>query len=234
MSNPENIFQKGLTYEQWLAAYGDLVQGKVDKPGGVVPPEGTNVRAGAVWSNAVDDLMLTIAEFGVATTPQFSYVENTAAPISVPALDGATNEEFEFPVTFNSTTNAHELLWVSLTRDQDNTSVLESRVIISHRSTPFNYEPIHTFSTVDGNGTSPPEENLIANFDYASSPGCLMGGPFAKALEEPVAGQRRFYVRVKNVSAVGNDMPPCRFAYVIRELNLSLTEIPERTRFMPS
>ena len=65
MATSDNRFKQGLDLDQWLALFGPLIQFKVDKPGGVLPPEASNTRAIAEWFNTVDDLMLAVVDGSV-------------------------------------------------------------------------------------------------------------------------------------------------------------------------
>lgn len=65
MANSENQFKQGFSFSQWLDVNSPLVQGKVNKAGGDVPPEGNNKRVSAEWANLVDDLLLCAAENGI-------------------------------------------------------------------------------------------------------------------------------------------------------------------------
>lgn len=57
MSNPVNTVDVSQSFNDFLIAHADLLQQKVDKLGGTVPPAGTIRNAGAVWGNFFDDFI---------------------------------------------------------------------------------------------------------------------------------------------------------------------------------
>jgi hypothetical protein len=112
MANPDNQFQQGFTLSQFLALWGQHLQFKRDKRGGVVPPEGNNLRAGAERANLVDDALLALADgtFG-GTTPPVALLDTRGAPINVPAI--LPSASFSTDVIVSDTYNLVNLMWAS-------------------------------------------------------------------------------------------------------------------------
>ena len=211
MSNPENQFET-LSGAELLTAWGDYLQGKVDKRGGAVSAAGSNTRLSASWMNLVDDLMLTVANGGIQTTQT---VDNTASPTVIPALTVGSTHSFtvDVPTTYKTV----ELTWWSLTRtgESNATDGLE-------------------FSMFSRTGLSPselmlhaelPEGNVAGALDFSPTDGNrVLRYAYARELEEIVTDTRRVYCWIKNTGSLSS--PEMQFAYAAKTYDLALTEIP--------
>lgn len=211
MANESNRFEQGLTLSQWLDLFGPLIQFKVDKPGGVLPPEASNTRAIAEWFNTVDDLMLAAVNGTITGGQAFEYIDNTALRQVVPAVGVGSSQTIEVNVTTNR--NMLELSWFSLT--------------------PVSFPSTNRFTVEIAQDSG--FERTIYSSDFSQKPGgglfqsesafggnTLMIGPNASAPFSPSAGVLRFYVKLTNLEASLSD--PIEFAYVVKAFDLTLTE----------
>lgn len=213
MSNPENQFQQGFTFPQFLDLWGGFLQGKIDKPGGAVTAEGSNTRMSAVHQNLVDDALLSIAEFGVPGVPvaSFEYIDNTASPLAVPSIGVGNDLSTFIDVTTNR--NMLELLWFSFTRTEVGAGA-QQPVTIEIFQDIAETKPILEVSFPQGK---------VLNDEAGYKGNVLMVGPFANPLDIPVAGTRRFYVKATNDGASATTAG--QFAYAVRAFDLALTAI---------
>lgn len=216
MSNPENQFKQGFTYQQFLDLWGDILQGKVDKRGGAVEGPASNQRVAATWGNLIDDLMHAVADGTVGGgSSTFEYVHNTAAPVAIPSIALASTHDFQVDVV--TAFNMLELLWCTITRQaQGSFPMPDMKLEISRTANMDELISVTEF----------PQDGL-PNWNDACSytANTLMVGPFGLALDEPVGGTRRFYCRLSNVGSVASTA--CFFSYTVRAFNLALTALEE-------
>ncbi len=214
MSNPDNQFDT-LTQEEFLAAWGTYLQGKVDKRGGAVSPEGSNTRLAASWMNLVDDLILSTINGNLQPSP---IVENTAAPLAIPTISMGSTYMFTFDVP--TTANNLELLWWSLTRTAPASGSVDGLTFsMFSRTTRGDNELMHHAVM--------PENTSGGVLDFSPTPsGKFLRDAFARELEEIVADHRRIYCAATNTGTAAT--PPLQLAYAMRASNLTLTEIPEQ------
>lgn len=100
MSNTENQFLQGFTYEQFMAAHGDKLQKKRDKTGGAVEGAAYNKRVGAEWGDLIDDLMIAFAQDLLPEGVEF--FDNRATPTTItPIGDGGDTDEGSFSIGKN-------------------------------------------------------------------------------------------------------------------------------------
>lgn len=214
MSNPDNQFET-LTPEEFLTTWGAYLQGKVDKRGGTVPPEGSNTRLAASWCNLVDDLMLSVLNGSLGGLQ--TIVDNTATPLVIPSIGASSfaNFEIDVPTTFNTL----ELLWLSVTRNNnvpELTNGGQLNIYLYSRSTRL-VENKLIFTPI-------PEFGLDDPLDYGPSmAGKILRDAYAQELEEIVPGSKRLYGRAVNQGTGAT--ADIRLAYAVRAFDLALTAI---------
>jgi len=234
MSNADNQFDQGFTFEEWLNKWGLHVQGKVDKRGGKVAPEGNNQRVGAEWGNLVDDLMLLVARDGLGggttPTPDFEYIDTRASPLTIPEIVGGGT--FSVGVTFSTTHNQLDMSWFSLVRqdfvsNQDlmlveffSDAAMDNRTHLIGRY-EFNQNQLLVNSGTPGSGSTQFRDQSIWY-----SPGMMLS-PFGGELEDPgQASTRRFWLRVTNLNP-SQTTKARSFSFIGKAFTLPNTVLPD-------
>ena len=211
MATSDNRFEQGLSQSQWIDLYGELIQFKVDKPGGVLPADASNTRAIAEWFNTVDDLMLAAINGSITGGQTFEYLDNTAAPQVIPVVAGFGTQTIEVNVTTDR--NMLELSWFSLTR----TAIASDHPIEVQIAQDAGFSNL-----ILRDNFSQSADSGVGFQDEAGWKGnTLMIGSDAAAPFSPSAGVLRFYVRLTNPEAFAS--PSWQFSYVVKAFDLTLT-----------
>ena len=212
MSNAQNQFLQGFTNEQFLALWGDFLQGKVDKVGGTVDGPASNTRLASTWMNLADDLILATAQQG----PMGGViVENRDAPHIVPSLTAGSFSLVQISVT--TPHNVLEFLWWSMIR---NATGIGSNKLLVELYSDADAMNLVMRRQLSQDHTIPSLANDLMLDESDWSAGFITLGALGLLLPTTDGGvTHRFTLKVTNLNAV-NDTPEYKFAFVARAFTL--------------